>query len=80
MPDWDLGRLSVTARPVVRQWARCRPVDLFRLLLQTCLDAAFQRLDLITAEIIIDIETRDESYSARAEKVDESSRITVTLG
>jgi hypothetical protein len=55
-------------------------VDLFRLLLQTCLDAAFQRLDLITAEIIIDIETRDESYSARAEKVDESSRITVTLG
>src|SRR5262245_13461141 len=47
------------------------PVDLFRLLLQTCLDAAYQCLDLGTAQAIVDADPRHDPYPARTDKSNE---------
>jgi hypothetical protein len=43
------------------------PVDVSRLMLQTRLDAAYQCLDLSTAQVIIDVNPCDNPYPARTE-------------
>ena len=47
------------------------PVDLFGLVLQARLDAAYQRLDLGTAQAIIDVDPGGSPYPARADEGDE---------
>src|SRR5690242_2089741 len=47
------------------------PVELFRFILQTRLDALYQRLDLSTAEAIVDVDSSHEPDSARADEGDE---------
>jgi hypothetical protein len=44
------------------------PVDLFRLVLQTRLDAADQRLDLSTAQAIVDVNPGDDPCTRRIQK------------
>src|SRR5271155_5877314 len=44
------------------------PVDLFRLMLHTRLDAAYQCLDLGTAQAIVDVNPGDNPYPARTDE------------
>jgi hypothetical protein len=47
------------------------PVDVFRLALHARLDAAYQRLDLSTPEVIVDVQAGDNPGLARADEGDE---------
>jgi len=56
------------------------PVDVFRLTLQTRLDAAYQCLDLVTAQAIVEIDPGHDPYPARTDEGDEELADAVTPG
>jgi hypothetical protein len=54
--------LSVTARPVVRRWARCPPVDVFRLMLQEIKSVVDKFADIARVQMDVDPDDKAEIF------------------